>query len=190
MDRLHVVRFEVIGDPGRHDEDDRDDGTDVKTTFAFFGLAMYHASVLEHGLVNALALARVIEARAQAETLLRDPWEQRFKDTMKELVRRAKRHADGDPQLIEELTIAADRRNHLAHDFWRVRAEDFGSDAGRTEMIADLKADHQRFEQTDAHLHRAVMEPLLRQAGIRQEMIDAELVANRQRVEDRDRLRP
>ncbi|MEU5811212.1 hypothetical protein [Streptomyces sp. NPDC047718] len=118
MDKLHVVRFEVIGDSGRDEEDD--DGTDVKTTFAFYGLAMYHANVLEHGLVNALALSRVLEAREQAERLLRDPWEQRFKDTMKELVRRARRHAGDDEGLVEALTVAADRRNHLAHDFWRV----------------------------------------------------------------------
>ncbi|MFJ3631665.1 hypothetical protein [Streptomyces sp. NPDC090112] len=77
MNKLHVVRFEVIGDSGRYDEGEQEDGTDVKTTFAFYGLAMYHANVLEHGLVNALALARVMEAREQAEQLLRDPWEQR-----------------------------------------------------------------------------------------------------------------
>ncbi|MGW6842263.1 hypothetical protein [Streptomyces sp. NPDC054958] len=187
MDKLHVVRFEVIGDSGRDEEDAYDDGTDVKTTFAYYGLAMYHANVLEHGLVNALALARVMEAREQAERLLRDPWEQRFKDTMKELVRRAKRHTAEDAELVEVLTIAADRRNHLAHDFWRVRAEDFCSDAGRAEMIAELKADHERFQETDGRLHDAVMAPLLEKAGVKQEMFDALHADMRDRAEGRDR---
>ncbi|MEV7593108.1 hypothetical protein AB0O42_22850 [Streptomyces sp. NPDC089922] len=186
MNKLHVVRFEVIGDSGCYDEGEQEDGTDVKTTFAFYGLAMYHANVLEHGLVNALALARVMEAREQAEQLLRDPWEQRFKDTMKELVRRARRHAGGDEGLVEALTFAADRRNHLAHDFWRVRAEDFCSDAGRAEMITELRTDHERFQETDGRLHDVVMAPLMAKAGVRQEMFDALHTEMCERAEKRD----
>lgn len=187
MDKLHVVRFQVIGDPGRDEEDECDDGTDVKTTFAYYGLAMYHANVLERGLVNALGFSRVLEAREQAEKLLRDLWEQRFKDTMKELVRRATRHTRGDNELVEALTVAADRRNHLAHNFWRERAEDFCSDAGRAEMIAELRADHERFQETDARLHTAVVAPLLEKAGITQEMFDVLHTEMRERADARDR---
>ena len=57
-------------------------GTDTtdehfKTVYAHFGLAMYLAQVLEHGLVNALVYVDLLPSRA-GKPLLRKQWESEY----------------------------------------------------------------------------------------------------------------
>lgn len=46
---------------------------------------MYMAQVFEHEVVNLLVLARIVRAQKNAERILADPWERRFRDTLGEL---------------------------------------------------------------------------------------------------------
>ena len=64
----------------------------TQTLYALFGLAIYKANVLEHSLVNALALTKLVTAREQGEQLMRDPWAQGFKDMMGRLIKRVEAH--------------------------------------------------------------------------------------------------
>ncbi|KAB1922281.1 hypothetical protein F8280_19860 [Micromonospora noduli] len=184
MSQLYVVRFNNEPEIEPPAEDD-DDGTDVKTTFAHFGLAFYQACVLEHQVVNMLVLSQLIEAEADARQFLKDPWEEHFKDTLGRLVRRYTERPGGDQQLTNDLTEAVKLRNHLAHSFWRERAEDFCSDAGRADMIAFLEQARDLFIKVDeqlTELDTAQMERL----GLTQELIDRQFQAMRQRAEARD----
>ncbi|WP_326755617.1 hypothetical protein OIE73_31915 [Streptomyces hirsutus] len=52
MDELHVVRHEPTWRAEPELDDEYDNGTDHKTLYALFGLAIYKANVLEHTLVN------------------------------------------------------------------------------------------------------------------------------------------
>ncbi|OZV83603.1 hypothetical protein CA850_02725 [Micromonospora echinospora] len=185
MSQLHVVRY------GHEPQDDPptdvdDDDTDVKTTFAHFGLAFYQACVLEHQVVSMLVFSKLLEAEAEARKLLNDPWEEHFKETLGRLVRRFTQQGKADQQLVEDLTEAVRLRNHLGHAFWRERAEDFCSDAGRADMIAFLADARDLFIRVDEQLTELNTAQMKRHAGITKEMIDQQYQEMRARAEARD----
>jgi hypothetical protein len=94
MTDLYVASFDLPGgvplDEWRDrqpQEPEEDIEPDVKTTFAHFGLAYYQSSVLEHEIVNVLAVNRLVHAREDAEQLLLNPFDDKFKDTMGRLIK-------------------------------------------------------------------------------------------------------
>ncbi|WP_157563014.1 hypothetical protein [Micromonospora chokoriensis] len=180
MDDLYAVRFSLPGGvpldelgnaegPG----EDEDEEPDVKTTFAHFGLAYYQACVLEHEIVNLLSVARIVEARRDAERLLSDPWDEKFKKTMGALIKQLEPNLGADPELAADLTEALRQRNYLAHTFWRERADDFADDSGRAQMIAFLIEARRTFESVNERLTLALGTPLLREWGVTPAAVDA-----------------
>lgn len=174
MDELYVVRHEPTWRKEPEPDDEYDNGTDHKTLYALFGLAIYKANVLEHGLVNTLALARIITAEEQGERLIRDPWAQGFKDMMGKLIKRAEPYVSAYPEVVNDLTRSLKRRNFLAHHFWRERITETASETGRAKLCAELKADCRLFTATDERLSEKVFAPLARKRGITPEMIQAQ----------------
>ncbi|MFC8222399.1 hypothetical protein ACFUTY_30060 [Streptomyces sp. NPDC057362] len=176
MDGLYVVRHEPTWreEPDPEPDDEYDNGTDEKTLYALFGLAIYKANVLEHTLVNTLAIARLITAEEQGERLIRDPWAQGFKDMMGKLIRRAEPYVSAYPEVVDDLTNSLKQRNFLVHHFWRERIQETITESSRAKMCADLKADCRLFTQTDERLTERVFDPLARKRGITPEMIEAQ----------------
>jgi hypothetical protein len=176
---LYVVGFDVPGGvplDERHgnqaEEPDEDLEPDVKTTFAHFGLAYYQASVLEHEIVNVLAVNRLVRARKDAERLLSDPWNDRFKEMMGKLIKQFANLTQADPSLASDLVEALRLRNDLAHNFWRERAEDFCSDEGRAKMIAYLIEARNHFQDVDRRLTESIGTPSIQQSGLTAEHIE------------------
>ncbi|RAO23957.1 hypothetical protein ONO23_06069 [Micromonospora noduli] len=149
-----------------------DDQPDIKTTYAHFGLAFYRAAVLEHELVNILAMTRLVSARREAERLLSDPWDDTFKSTMGKLVKQLEPQLQADPDLVADLTKALKLRNHLAHAFWRERAEDFCSDEGRATMIDFLVEARNLFQDVDERLTMTFGAGSMREAGVTAEVVE------------------
>jgi hypothetical protein len=177
---LYVVGFNVPGGvplDERHgdqaEEPDEDLESDVKTTFAHFGLAYYQASVLEHEIVNVLAVNRLVRARKDAERLLSDPWNVRFKETMGKLIKQLANLTQADPSLASDLVEALRLRNDLAHNFWRERAEDFCSDEGRAKMIAYLIEARNHFQDVDRRLTESIGTPSIQMSGLTAEHIES-----------------
>jgi hypothetical protein len=177
---LYVVGFDVPGGvplnerhSGQTEEPDEDLEPDVKTTFAHFGLSYYQASVLEHGIVNVLAVNRLVRARKDAERLLSDPWNDRFKETMGKLIKQLANLTQADPSLASDLVEALRLRNDLAHNFWRERAEDFCSDEGRAKMIAYLIEARNHFQDVDRRLTESIGTPSIQQSGLTAEHIES-----------------
>ena len=106
----------------------------VKTVYAHFGLALYLAQVLEHGLANALMYAELLPRRA-GKPVLRKQWEaefdgfmnQQFEQTLGRLIRGLGKTTPVPTDLEDLLTDALKTRNFLAHHFFRERAEYFVS---------------------------------------------------------------
>lgn len=182
MDRLYVIRHEPTWreEPEPEPDDEYDTGTDTKTVYALFGLAIYKANVLEHTLVNTLAMARLITAAEHGERLISDPWAQGFKDMMGKLIRRAEPHVAAYPEVVDDLTRSLKRRNFLVHHFWRERIQETVAEAGRARLGADLRADCRLFAQTDERLTEQVFSPLAARRGITPEMITAQYARERQ----------
>jgi hypothetical protein len=181
MDDLYVVRFDVTGglrldqpaSTSDHEDQEEDRNPDEKTTFAQFGLAYYQASVLEHEVVNLLAVMRLVAARDEAEKLLADPWSEKFKKTMGALLKQLAEQLQDDADLAADLAEALRLRNHLAHAFWRERAEDFCTDLGRSQMIDFLIDARRLFQDVDRRLTETHGAAALEQWGVTPAVVQA-----------------
>ncbi|MGW5233956.1 hypothetical protein ACWEQU_17065 [Streptomyces nodosus] len=193
MDELFVVRQEPTWreqpqEPTwrRQEDDEYDNGTDHKTVYALFGLAIYKANCLEHSLVNLLAFTRLTTAESQGEQLIRDPWAQGFKDMLGKLIKRVEPQVNSYPEVVDDLTRSLKRRNHLVHHFWRERIQDMATEAGRTRLCADLKADCRLLTETDERFSERVLTPVLESRGITAEAIQAQYAKERLEAMERN----
>lgn len=84
------------------------------------------------------------------------------------------------------VTRSLTQRNRLIHDFFRDHAENFLSDAGRREMIAELRNMTGLFRAAD-EASESVSGPLFASIGVTPEIVLSELAALRRRAEARDR---
>ncbi len=116
-----------------YDEDEH-----VKEVYARFGLAVYYAQVLEHGLVNALVVLDLIPNRRHLARS-RDEWgtqfdaftDRHFEATMGRLMKNLRAVTQVHADLEKLLQDVLNRRNWLVHDFFRERATEFMSALGR-----------------------------------------------------------
>lgn len=156
--------------------DDQDEH--VKTVYAHFGLALYLAQCLEHGLANALLFADLMPARV-GKLVPRAQWEQdfdafmsrQFQQTLGQLVRTLGGVAPLPADLQETLTQALSLRNFLAHHFFRERAEAFMSRDGRDGMITELENAQRVFTTADGTL-RTIVDALAKKVGVTAETLE------------------
>ncbi len=137
-------------------------------------------------MVNLLVLARIVRAQKNAERILADPWERRFRDTLGELSKRLKPYLTHDQQLLNDVAAGVRVRNRLAHSYWREHAEDAVSVKGRAEMIAELIKIKDMFENLDERLTRA-SQPFRESLGITNEKIQYEYGQMKKRITERDK---
>ncbi len=76
-------------------------------------------------------------------------------------------------ELENLLRDALRRRNWLIHDFFRERATEFMSSAGREQMLHEVDECRDLFQTADRRLE-AVVAPLRRKAGITDELLERE----------------
>jgi hypothetical protein len=137
--------------------DSRDDH--VKIVYAQFGLAVYLAQVLEHGLVNAIVFLDLLPNRA-GKPVPRKQWEaefdsfleRNFEATLGKMIRSLKAVTLIPSDLETVLTDALTKRNFLAHHFFRERSDEFMSQEGRERMIDELQNAQALFEMADTKL--------------------------------------
>jgi hypothetical protein len=145
-------------------EDLDDEAYQIKQVFAVYGLAAYQAQVLERGLANVLTLART-----QVTEGTRDDFdvflEEHLQATMGRLVKILGPHVVYGHVMLVRLREALDERNRIAHRFFREHELNFGSFTGREEMLAELLASAQLFEEVDASL-RPVIDRCLAVVGM------------------------
>ena len=140
----------------------QEEGEHVKEVFAQFGRALYLAQVLEHGIVNALVAFTLLPTRAGVKSA--SEWvgkvdlfmDREFERTLGGLIRRLREDAPVSPDLAQELMAARDKRNWLAHGFFRERALEFMSSSGRVQMIDEIEECRNMFEQADRSLNQPV----------------------------------
>lgn len=103
---------------------ERDDGMDdenyhTREVYANFGLAVYHAQVLEHGIVNLLTLAKIFPDPAATREMFQPVMDQYFAQVFGRLVREVAPYLGDDTELLADLKHAVAVRNHLVHRYWR-----------------------------------------------------------------------
>ena len=146
----------------------------ARDTFAHFGLAMYLAQVLEHGVVNALVILRLPERGQMSRQDIDDFMEGRFQKTLGTLLRQLKSEIGSIPGGLDLMLSGALRlRNFLAHDYFRERAEQFVTRGGCGQMIRELQDYQELFDKADKLLGDALA-PLRNEHGITDAMLDEE----------------
>jgi hypothetical protein len=161
------------------------EGNDPKEVFAFFGLAAYCAQVLEQELIlfaSTLELSRRTGVvRSDVEALLETLDSRTLGRLISEARRLTKIPRDLDMSLDEALRL----RNLLAHRFFERHSEDFISNAGRADMIRELRTSALAFKKVDKAV-TALRGPLSRALGITEAQSRAEMDEMIERADVRD----
>lgn len=155
-------------------------GEQVKEVYARFGLAIYFAQVLEHGIINALVILDLIPSRRHLARSA-DEWgsevdafmDRHFQATMGRMMRNLRDTTQVDDDLEQLLSEALRKRNWLVHDFFRERATEFMSSPGREQMISEVDGCRDLFQSADKRLEATVV-PLRRRAGLTDELLARE----------------
>lgn len=140
----------------------------IREVYAYAGAALYFAQVLEHGLAN-LVVVTQIGSEIRSLDALDARWEELFGLTMGRQLREALKIAEFSSDEIEQLEEALKSRNFLAHDFFRERAKELLSIAGRNKLLNELREMRQQFEDADALLEPRT-DKLSTRLGVTREM--------------------
>ena len=155
----------------------------IKEVYAYFGLAMYMAQVLEHGIVNASVYLELLPktkgkwSPEEFETYM----DTEFEKTLGRLIGKLRTLTAIDDDLENLLTITLKKRNWLAHHYFRERAEEFLSPSGRDSMITELGQCRDLFQTTDRKLD-AVITPLMKRLGLTDEIVEEHLKKMKERA--------
>jgi hypothetical protein len=111
----------------------------VRDTYAHYGLAMYQAQVLEHGIVNAMVYARLPDRHRITRGEIDAFMGRQFERTLGALLLELEKHVIACPDLAADLARALRMRNRLAHGYFRERAVTFMTNEGCLTMIEALQ---------------------------------------------------
>ncbi|UWX03484.1 hypothetical protein H1235_10165 [Pseudoxanthomonas sp. NC8] len=155
-----------------------DHGEQVKEIYARFGLAIYQAQCLEHGLVNALVMLDLIpnerhkaKSRSEWEGLVDSFMDSKFELTLGRLIKALAAVTAVPDNLGQNLASALKLRNYLAHHYFRERSEAFVSAAGRRRMFDELVEWHGQLSKADDELS-LVVAPAAARAGLTPDLQD------------------
>jgi hypothetical protein len=151
------------------DENLDDDSWERREVFAYFGSAMYMASVLEVGLSHVLMHGQFMKQvrdnyiATRGKCFDRKKYEDdfdafmrnKFAQTMGNLIKRVEEFAGFDDDLKARIVAAKQRRDFLTHHYWRETSVKFYTSAGRAEMVEELNADTEMFRKLDRDIEAA-----------------------------------
>jgi hypothetical protein len=100
-------------------------------------------------------------------------FDQQFSQTMGSLLKRLEAAVPLDTNLKSKIALAKERRNFLAHHFYRERVEKMFTPMGLDEMIDELEGDQKLFRMVDQELEE-VTSSIRKRLGIRDERVEAE----------------
>lgn len=155
-----------------------DENEHHKEVYAYFGLAMYTAQVLEHGIVNALVYCDLIPNRRE-KVKSQEEWsfevdqfmDGHFENTMARLIKAFRKAITVTDELEQSPGKSLMLCNFLAHRYFRERDVVWYTEEGRNSMIAELQAAREQFNKTDQLIASAI-KPLKERSGLTNEMLE------------------
>jgi hypothetical protein len=150
------------------------DFDDPKEVYAFFGLAMYNANLVESSLINLAVALNLNQAKAITQEVFEAAFGEMEAKTLGQLLKATRRFAAIPPEMEPVLLEALDKRNFLAHGFFRANAEEIIHDSGKRAMITELSSMIELFMRADALLTPVYMS-LWEKYGVTEEFIQSEL---------------
>ncbi len=169
-------------------EEHYDEGLHHKEVYAHFGATYESANIFEYGLALAIMKLDYLtewrkKSREEGRTNFdKSSYEAGFDvfmakqhaQTLGNLITRVQNLAEMGPDLKAQILRAKERRDFLAHHFFRVRAFEFFKREGRDAMIAELVATRQLFDLADNALSDFI-EPYQRKLGISKDWLAKEI---------------
>ncbi len=157
-----------------------------KEVYAFFGLAAYHAQVLEQGVLNlAVALAATGQGRIPTSAVVESLYERLETRTFGQLLAEARRFVEVTETLDPQLTTALEKRNLLVHRFFALHSENFLSQNGRRQMLTELTEIGLLFK-TVTKVVDAVHFSLVARFGLTEELVEQEVRRLIEQAAERD----
>ena len=167
-------------DTVEHDDGMDDENYHTREVYAYFGLAVYHAQVLEHGVVNLLTIAKIFPDPAATREMFEPVMDGYLGQVFGKLIKEVTPHVGDDVDLPTDLAHAVAVRNHLVHRYWRKKVGLTLTARGMNRMIAELRDTIQMFAEVDKRLSRLT----LSYAAVRGvTMKDIEKLAEEQKLE-------
>lgn len=139
-----------------------DEEVQIREVYSRFGLAMYMAQVMEHGIVNALLVLSLLPSmKGMADRTSWDEAFDRFYDaelakTLGNMIRTLEKTGAMPADLINRLRVAKGDRDGLAHRFFREHDLDFMTPQGRKRMIAECENRIELFQALDREVEAIV----------------------------------
>ena len=125
------------------------DYDDPKEVYAFFGLAMYNANLIEASLINLAVVLHLEKVNAITQEIFDAKFITMESKTLGQLLK-ATRTLISVPENTEELlNLTLSKRNHLAHNFFREHAETILHPKGRRQIIDELHSMIELFINVD-----------------------------------------
>ncbi len=150
-----------------------DENEHCKSVFAHAGGALYQAQVLESAIQNLLVVGGIVSGDVASHTEF-DQLEATLRQyTLGRLLREFRKDATLNGKAEEIIDRALDRRNFVAHHFFKERAVEFIGRKGREAMIDELVAYENLFIQAEA-LISAIGGAMATHLGVTDEKVQAE----------------
>jgi len=143
----------------------------IKEVYAHFGLAMFMAQGLEQTLAIALATVYGPGTQRITRTQYDDLLKLNFRKTLGMLINQIRKTVELTEELEQMLSEALEKRNWLAHDYFRERAVVFNDENGRDSMIKELKETADFIEDVD-YRFMAILEQWGEKHGVTEQIIE------------------
>lgn len=164
-----------VGDPPDLSLMDENDQT--RECYAWTGLALYEAQVLEHGVLNLLFAARVADGSLAREFGSVDEFlGVHGSRTLGQLLSRVTHHVPINQDVSDKCLLALRTRNFLVHQFFVERIELLFTFEGRIQMVGELHDMAQLFQAADSLLTDLMLR-VARRFGLTEAQIDREFDA-------------
>lgn len=125
------------------------DYNDPKELYAFYGLSVYCAQLLEQGIINLLVGLKIIEKQAPTYGDVTNLFEDSNDKTMGNLLKTVREISPFSSELDNKLKEALQKRNYLIHDFFDEHTDDLLTDDGKRKMIDELVNIIKLFKEVD-----------------------------------------
>jgi len=154
-----------------------DENSQSRECYAWAGLALYEAQVLEQGVLNLLFAARVADGSLAREFGSVDAFfGVHGSNTLGQLLNRVKNHVPINQDVGDKCVLALRTRNFLVHEFFVERIELLFTLEGRDQVVGELHDMAQLFQAADSLL-TDLMLLVARRFGLTEAQIDLEFQA-------------
>lgn len=141
---------------------------EVRDVYAYFGRAYYFSEVILRGLCNLYALSQIPEKGGMTRPRMEEHLLNAYSFTLGKI---ANHVLEIMPNILsEQVQSAIDKRNFLAHHFWFERIHLISTSAGAQQLIEELTAYSEMFQQLDLEIEN-FSEPYYQKAGITEDTI-------------------